>query len=194
MRVLVLYAHPVENSFVAAAHACVVSSLEARGHAVDDCDLYAEQFDPVLTRQDRLDYHDAGADRSRVAGYIERLKAAEALVLVHPVWNYGYPAILKGFFDRVFLPGVSFEMDKAGQVSLTLRHIRRLASVCTYGGGRLRTVLVGDPPRRLMTRVWRAHVARNASFNYLPCYGMNHATLERRLAYLQTVRTVFDAW
>jgi NAD(P)H dehydrogenase (quinone) len=34
--------------------------------------------------------------------------AAEALVLVYPVWNYGYPAILKGWFDRVFLPGVSF--------------------------------------------------------------------------------------
>ena len=42
--------------------------------------------------------------------YVERLRGAEALVLVFPVWNYGYPAILKGFFDRVFLPGVSFRL------------------------------------------------------------------------------------
>jgi NAD(P)H dehydrogenase (quinone) len=42
-----------------------------------------------------------------VQGYVDRVLAAQALVLVFPVWNFGFPAILKGFFDRVFLPGVS---------------------------------------------------------------------------------------
>ena len=81
-----------------------------RGHEVDDCDLNVEGFDPVMSRQDRIDYHDAAVNRARVAPYVDRLLAAEALVFVFPVWNYGFPAILKGFVDKVFLPGVSFEL------------------------------------------------------------------------------------
>ena len=111
MNVLVLFAHPVETSFQAAVHETVVETLSARGHTVDDCDLYAENFNPCLSREERLAYHDLEADRSAIQPYVDRLRAAEALILVFPVWNFGYPAILKGFFDRVFLPGVSFRME-----------------------------------------------------------------------------------
>ncbi|MGO4840768.1 NAD(P)H-dependent oxidoreductase, partial [Rhizobiaceae sp. 2RAB30] len=58
MNVLVLYAHPVETSFNAALHRLIVERLVAKGHTVDDCDLYAEDFDPRLTRAERLVYHD----------------------------------------------------------------------------------------------------------------------------------------
>ena len=110
MRVLVLYAHPVETSFGAAIHERIVGALKERGHDIDDCDLYAENFDPRLSREERLAYHEVGANIAPVAGHVERLRAAEALILCFPVWNFGYPAILKGYFDRVFLPGVSFEL------------------------------------------------------------------------------------
>jgi len=105
MRVLVLYAHPVEESFVAALHRRVVDTLRSRGHEVDDCDLNVEGFDPVLSRQDRIDYNNTPVNRIRVAPYVDRLLAAESLVLVFPVWNEGFPAILNGFFDRVFFAG-----------------------------------------------------------------------------------------
>lgn len=48
MRVLVLFAHPLADSFAAALHGVVVRTLQQHGHEVDDCDLYAEGFDPVL--------------------------------------------------------------------------------------------------------------------------------------------------
>ena len=57
MNILVLYAHPVETSFNAGLHRTIVERLTAAGHAVDDCDLYAEDFDPRLTRAERLGYH-----------------------------------------------------------------------------------------------------------------------------------------
>ena len=102
MRVLVLYAHPVETSYNAALHQATVAALKAAGHEVDDCDLYAEKFDPVMSRQERIDYHDEAINTLPVQGYVDRLRATEALVLCTPVWNYNYPAILKGFIDRVF--------------------------------------------------------------------------------------------
>mgnify|MGYP001555721790 CR=1 FL=1 len=55
MRVLVLFAHPVETSFGAAVHHTLVTTLAGRGHEIDDCDLNAEGFDPVMSRQDRIE-------------------------------------------------------------------------------------------------------------------------------------------
>ena len=72
----------------------------------------------------RIDYHDLSLNRAYAGPYVDRLLAAEALVLVFPVWNYGYPAILKGFFDRVFLPGVSFILADGG-VKPNLNNIRK---------------------------------------------------------------------
>ena len=184
-RALVLFAHPCAESFSAALHETVVGSLKGRGWEVDDCDLNAEGFSPVLTEAERRGYHEVGPNLSPVAGYVERLRAAEALVLVFPVWNFGYPAILKGFFDRVFLPGVSFRLED-GKVRPNLTHIRRLAAVTTYGGTRTRALLVGDPPRRCVTRaVW--HVCRPRRMRYLALYDMNRADAGKRGAFLARV-------
>lgn len=194
MRVLVIYAHPVETSFVAGLHRSVVDTLRGGGHAVDDCDLNAEAFDPVLSRQDRIDYHDPVRNRRRLEPHVARLKAAEALVFVHPVWNFGFPAILKGYFDRVWLPGVAFELDARGDLVFTLRHVRRMAAVCTYGGARWRAMLMGDPPRRLVKRMIRAHIAPGGPCDYLACYDMNHTTPARRAAFMARVQRRFEAW
>src|SRR3954447_17126545 len=166
MRALVLYAHPCEESFVSALHLRVVETLRGQGHDVDDCDLYAEGFQPVMTADERRFYHDVASNRAPVAEYVERLRRAEALVLVFPVWNFGYPAILKGFFDRVFLPGVSFRLTN-GTLFPALHNIRKIAAVTTYGGSRLRTILMGDPPRRHFKRSLRLNVKPGAPAKYL---------------------------
>jgi putative NADPH-quinone reductase len=184
-RALVLFAHPCPESFSAALHERVVGTLRGRGWAVDDCDLNAEGFSPVLTMEERRAYHDVGANTAPVSGYVERLRAAEALVFVFPVWNFGYPAILKGFLDRVFLPGVSFRLED-GKVKPNLTNIRKLAAVTTYGGTRVRAMLAGDPPRKSVTRaVW--HVCRPEKLRYLALYDMNRATDAARSAFLDRV-------
>ena len=180
-RALVLFAHLCPESFSASLHDTVVQTLMARGWDVDDCDLNAEGFNPVLSEEERRGYHEVGPNLAPVAGYVERLRAAQALVLVFPVWNFGYPAILKGFFDRVFLPGVSFRLED-GKVKPNLTHIRKLAAVTTYGGTRMRAVLAGDPPRHVVKRaVW--HVTRPDVLRYLALYDMNRATETQRAAF-----------
>jgi putative NADPH-quinone reductase len=192
MRALVLYAHPCPESFAAALHGAAVEALRGRGWVVDDCDLYAEGFDPVLTAAERRGYHDVGANTAPVAAHVARLAAAEALVLVFPVWNFGFPAILKGYLDRVFLPGVAFRLE-AGRVMPALTHIRRLAAVTTYGGPRWRAMTMGDPPRRLVTRVLRG-VCRPERLRYLALYDMNRATDARRADFLARVRRGMESF
>ena len=188
MRVLVLFSHPVESSYGAALHAKVLESLAAAGHEVDDCDLYAEGFDPVLSRHDRLTYHDVPDNRTLVEPYVQRLLNAEALVIVSPVWNFGFPAMLKGYFDRVWLPGVTFKMDD-GILTPSLNHIRKVGAVLTYGAQRHRAWILGDPPRRVVKRVIRGQVKPLAPVLFMAHYDMNRSTQETRQRFLDKVGT-----
>jgi len=117
MRVMVVYAHPVETSFNGAIYATVTEALQKGGHEVDACDLYAENFPAIMSREDRLLYHEIPANRALARPWIERLEAAEALVLVFPTWVFAPPAILKGFCEKVFVPGVAFELIDGAQQS-----------------------------------------------------------------------------
>ena len=73
MRVLVVYCHPVAESFAAAAHRIVLEALRKAGHEVTDVDLYAEEFDPVMNRQERLDYHNPERNERLVKRYDDQL-------------------------------------------------------------------------------------------------------------------------
>ena len=190
-RALVLYAHPCPESFNAAVHQVVVDTLTHRGWEVDDCDLNAEGFSPVLTELERRQYHDEPDNIASVQPYVERLQAADVLVMVYPVWNFGYPAILKGFLDRVFLPGVSFKLQDGG-IRPGLTNIKTLAACCTYGGNRFRAMLNGDPPRKNVTRaVW--YTCGMPKRKYIALYDMNNNTEQQLTAHLQRVRKAMEA-
>lgn len=194
MKILVLYANPVETSFGAALHRATVETLRASGHTIDDCDLYAESFDPILSREDRLAYDHPPLNRRRVEPYVERLLAAEALITIFPVWNIGLPAILKGYFDRVFLPGVTFEVSPDGRMTTKLHNIRRIGAVATYGGSRIAAMLMGDAPRHFVKRSLKAVCKPGASCDYLALYGLNSKTGSDRSDFLGRVSERFAAW
>ena len=143
MRVLVVWAHPLADSFSAALFHRVCTALEAAGHEVDRLDLYRAGFEACLSRAEREAYHDIAADRTAVTGHIGRLQAAEGLVFVFPTWNFGAPAILKGWFERVLLPGVAFTVEggttrprPAPHPALRLHHHLRRAPMGREAGGR----------------------------------------------------------
>jgi NAD(P)H dehydrogenase (quinone) len=187
MRVLLLFCHPLEDSYHATLHRTILAALERAGHAVDDLDLYREGFDPVLSRAERIDYRDLARNRASVRPYVERLLAAEALVLCFPVWNFGPPAMLKGFFDRVFLPGVSFHLSDDGRLTPGLQHIRRLAAVTSYGRPRWVAWLMGDPPRKLIKRQLRHLIGPGARVRYLAHYAIDASTDTTRRRFLERV-------
>ena len=187
MRVLVIYAHPDPDSLNGAIHREILTALSAAGHEVDDIDLYAEGFDPVLSAEERRDYFEPGLNRARVADYAARIEAAEGLVFCFPTWCLGPPAILKGFFDRVMVPGVSFRLEEGGSLSPNLQHIKRVAAVVTYGRSRGILWWFGDPPRRMMTRYIRWFVSRNARIHYLGFYDLHKPDRARSEKFLKRV-------
>lgn len=191
MRVHVVHAHPVETSLNRHLFSVAINALTAAGHEVDPLNLYDERFDAVLSREERLNYHEVpGNITPAIAPYVERLRAADGIVFVHPVWNYGYPAILKGYFDRIFLPGVSFTLTGGGDRG-DIRPIlnkKTVAFITTYGGDRLRTILMGDPPRRLARRWAWATFGTLRPPAYLALYDINNVTPAQAAAFIARVR------
>jgi putative NADPH-quinone reductase len=187
MHVLVVYCHPVETSFASALHQEVLRNLRAAGHTVDDCDLYAEGFNPVMSREERLHYHEVPRNRVALQDYVWRLQRAEAIVFCFPTWCFGLPAMLKGFFDRLLMPGVAFDISDPADVQPLLTHVRRISAVVTYGRPRWMAWYMGDPPRKMITRYLRRLTANQARVDYHACYHMNIASQPRLARFLQRV-------
>jgi NAD(P)H dehydrogenase (quinone) len=186
LRVLYLYCHPLEESFHGAIRARALGGLARAGHVVDLLDLYAEGFDPVLSAAGRRDYHDTALNRAGIEDYARRLRAAEGLVVQFPVWSFGPPAMLKGFVDRTFVPGVAFDISDPGRVRRMLGS-RRLAGITTYGRPWTRALAVGDPPKRWVTRYLRLMGRGFVRTDYHALYHMNVADAGKREAFLQRI-------
>lgn len=187
MRVLYVYCHPLPESFHAAVRDEALAALAEAGHAVDLLDLYAEGFDPVLDAEGRRHYHDTARNRGGLEPYVRRLQAAEALVLQFPTWCFGPPALLKGFFDRLLMPGVAFDLSDPQNVRPSLTGIRRIVGIVTFGRPRHMVWWMGNPPKKLVTRYirWLTGGAR-ADFHAL--YHMNVATAADRDRFTAGVR------
>ena len=106
MNIMVIVAHPNAQSFNRAIAETVIQTLRRNGHSVQFHDLYEEGFDPILL----------GAEIPRNACrhpaidmYCIEVASAEGFVIIHPNWWGQPPAILKGWIDRVFQPGVTYE-------------------------------------------------------------------------------------
>lgn len=188
MRVLVVYAHPDPESFAARLRDTVVGTLERCGHDVDLVDLHVEGFDPVLRAEAWADQRLGLGPRPEVAGHVDRLLAAEALVLVHPTWWSGQPAILKGWFDRVWAEGVAYSRSPGrGRLHSHLRGLRRLVVVTTHGSPRRVNLLQGESGRHLAMRSLRRFAHPLARFRWVALYGMDEDEPARREAFVARV-------
>jgi NAD(P)H dehydrogenase (quinone) len=187
LKILYVYCHPLPESFHAAIRKEALAGLAEAGHAVDLCDLYAEKFDPVLSVEERRAYHDVGANQRHVADHVRRLREADALICQFPVWSFGPPAMLKGWMDRLFMPGVAFDLSVPSTVKPLLQNLRRIAGITTYGRPWWNALGVGNPPKKIMTRYLPRFTGGAAKVDYYPLYHMNVATLEQREAFVAKV-------
>ena len=190
MKFLVVLAHPLPESFAASVARSVRETLEASGHPVDFLDLYADDFDPRLTAAERASYFTGSYDHSAVDPYVARLKSADGLILVFPQWWFNLPAILKGFIDRVFVPGVAFENDAdGGRLIPKLGNIRHFWAITTTGSPWWIVFLyMGNPVKRILQRGVAAFCAKGVRFRMLSLHNMDQSTEGKRGAFLEKVR------
>ncbi len=191
MRILVVWAHPLSDSYSAALKDRAVETLEASGHNVGLLDLYAEDFDPVLSAQERRDYHEIGPNQANVGPYVEQLRAAEGLLLIFPTWSFGYPAILTGWLQRVWIPGVAFGLrEEGGPIIPGILSIRRVAAITTTGSPWWYVKAVGNPARKVLKRGHRVMFAKGCRVKWLDLNNMNKDSPNKRKRFLAKVERV----
>ena len=127
MQVLIVYAHPEPRSYNGALLQAACETLTNAGHSVVVSDLYAQGFNPVAGPADvtaradaerfslgieQLYASKAGTFAADVQAELDKLMAADLLILQFPMWWFSLPAILKGWIDRVFACGTAYEHGK----------------------------------------------------------------------------------
>lgn len=129
MKSVIILAHPYKNSFNHVIKDVVVQALIDKKE-VKVIDLVKDEFDPVLSQEDLRLYMKGQSSDPKVVEYQKDLIDCDDLVLIFPIWWYEAPAILKGFLDKVLLPGFAFdEIDN--QLVGKLSHIKRLTVIST---------------------------------------------------------------
>ncbi len=150
MKCSVILAHPHPGSFNHAIAEMVTGTLRQNGHEVCFHDLYAEGFDPVLPR-DEIPRGAVLPDN--IARYCAEIAAADGITFVHPDWWGMPPAILKGFIDRIFRPGIAyrFQEDDSGEgIPIGLLRAKAVLVLNTSNTPSCREQEVfGDPLERL---------------------------------------------
>lgn len=189
VQVLVVHAHPDPQSYSAALREAAVRGLERAGHDVTTLDLYAEHFAAAMSTAERRAYEtDSPILDSAVERHAELVRGADALVFVYPTWWFGVPAILKGWFERVFVPGVAFRLDEqTNKVKPALRHITRLVGITTSGSPRWQIRALGDTGRWTITRSTRLLTAPRCRSTWLALGRLDGRPDEDRRAFLDKV-------
>jgi NAD(P)H dehydrogenase (quinone) len=165
-----------------------MTGLETAGHAVAMIDLYADKFNAVLSREEHRAYlSDAPVLDDRAAQYGRMLRAAEIVVFVYPTWWSGLPAILKGWMEKVLVPGVGFTFNARGHVRPGLTHVTHIVGISTYGSPRTYVAAINDNGRRIITRAFRMSCGVRTRTSWMGLYAMDTRTDSERAAFLDRI-------
>ncbi len=181
MKCLVVVAHPLPKSLSQHFAGLVVERLVKNGHTVQLEDLYLAGFAAALSSAERESYY-ANYDASQVAGQCERLLEAEALILIFPTWWFGFPAILKGWFDRVWGPGIAYDhADDFGPIKPRLRNLKNVVAITTLGSAWwIDRFVMWRPVKRNLKYALLGACAGRAKLKFLSLYASENVP-DRRL-------------
>jgi NAD(P)H dehydrogenase (quinone) len=190
MLIQVVHSHPLTDSYNHALFRIIVDQLRER-HQVIATDLYRERFSPVMTEPERRSYYQPPYVEEEVAPLVRQLRQADGIIFCFPHWWFSMPAMLKGYFDRVWAPGTAFAHDlNGGRIEPLLTNIKLFGVVTTYGSPWwLTRIVMQDPGRKVLFRALKPMCGPGVRSFYLAHYDMDRSTPASRQAFAERVRT-----
>ncbi|HJD98583.1 NAD(P)H-dependent oxidoreductase [Levilactobacillus brevis] len=170
MKTVIIFDHPYtaaayqnvphHRSFLAAVAHQVQQQLQAEQQTVDLIDLHADGFDPVMSAAELQLWRQGQPVNDQVADYQRRLRAADQIIFMFPVWWEVMPAMTKGFLDKVYAKGQLYTADTM-QTTLTQHPQIRVITTMSTPNWTYRWIF-GAPLRKALqqgtfmkTRLWR---------------------------------------
>ncbi|WP_027550695.1 NAD(P)H-dependent oxidoreductase [Bradyrhizobium sp. Cp5.3] len=189
MLIQVVHSHPLADSYNHALFRTIVETLKRR-HEVIATDLYREGFSPAMTAAERRSYYEGSYAGDAVARLIGDLRRADGIIFCFPHWWFSMPAMLKGYFDRVWAPGTAFAHDlSGGRIRPLLTNIRLFGVVTSYGSPWwLTRIVMQDPGRKVLFRALKPMCGPGVRSFHLAHYDMDRSTPASRAAFVERVR------
>ncbi len=196
MKCLVVIAHPLKNSLCHALADRATAALRRRGHDTIVKDLYDQQFAAALTAAERQSYYSASFDRSAIAQDVLELTSAQALVMVFPTWWYGLPAIAKGWFDRVWAPGVAYDHAvDLGAIQARLPHLRHALAITSLGSPWwVDRFVMRQPVKRQLKTALLGTCAPQCAFRMLSLYRSEKVSAQAFEKFCQRIDMQLSHW
>lgn len=196
MRCLVVTAHPLSESLCGELTRRIVDRLRTDGHEVVVEDLYREHFDPAMTAAERESYYARAYDSDAVRESAKRLRRAEAVALVFPTWWFGFPAILKGWFDRAWAPGIAYDhAADFGPIRPRLNNLREMLAVTSLGAPWwVDRLVLREPVKKVLKTAIVGTCAPNCRFRMVSLYKSESLTPARIDAFGSKIDGILSGW
>ena len=138
MKTLIIYYHPHEGSLCSSVRHAVLSGLVTTEQKYMLIDLGLDEFNPVMSSKDLYAFVQGGKNPDTwpedvdpmVISYVEKMLWAEHIVMIFPIWWMTMPAMIKGFVDKVFFPGMVYKME-GGQLVSKLHNLLQVTIITT---------------------------------------------------------------
>jgi len=196
MNCLIVTTHPLDESLCKLLSKHIEYMLVEMGHDVSIEDLYAENFEPALSIKERESYYIGNYDSSNVIIQVNRLQKSEALILVFPTWWFGFPAMLKGWFDRVWGPGIAYDhASDYGPITPRLENLRKVLVVTTLGSPWwVDRLIMRQPVKRIMKMALLGTCAKKSKLQFLSLYNSEKLNEKKIEVFKKRIDKLLSTW
>jgi NAD(P)H dehydrogenase (quinone) len=193
MRTVIVFNHPYEESYCNAILESVTKGLEKSTHEVDVINLDKDQFNPRMTSVDLKAFVEHTAVDPQVIGYQERIRTADHLIFIFPIWWDIMPATTKGFIDRVLSPGLAYDHHPRGfGLVPLLKNLKSIILITTMNKPAIMySVLIGNLIRKVMVKsVFKTMGYKNV--NWISFTSVKRVSQEKRVKWLNELENKFS--
>lgn len=193
MRTVIVFNHPYEGSYCNAILGAVTKGLQKASHEIDLIHLDKDNFNPAMTSADLKAFVEHQPMDPQVIDYNERLKNADHLIFIFPIWWDLMPATTKGFIDRVLFPGVVYDHHPRGfGLVPLLKNLKSVTIITTMNKPRIMySLLIGNLIRKAMLR----SVFKTMGYKNLEWISFNRVKFvsqEKRVKWLNDMENKFS--
>jgi putative NADPH-quinone reductase len=186
-------AHPLDDSLCCHLAKETIKHLKSKDYQIIIKNLYKENFNPVLTKDERNSYYEKQFDLSQLKDDITQLEEAQSLVLIFPTWWFSFPAILKGWFDRVWAPGYAYNhASDLGAITPCLLNLKEVKVVTTLGAPWwVDFFVLRKPVKKVLKYALLGACTKNCKFQMLSLYNSENLIKEKVSNFIKKIKATF---